>query len=223
MNGTGESRALVVGRSIFGLGSMSPAGNALAVRLWSEDPDGRARWRRSVEIPMAALEPDSGSVDGPVAGRAIVAFDGAFDAYRFGLHDYDPWESLSSSLDRAAAGGAPLSLALWAAMEADLFHFAFDRGFTDALDGRRGSADWTRFARLNDLYRAFVRAIAPFGVVPPSWNSWLRDGGNKGPAVGGFLAGALTRRVESLARTLRRRAAEGQRTLDVPGLKLAPP
>ncbi len=219
MNGTGVSRALLVGPAFFGLGSPLAGGGALAVRFWSEGPDGRTRGQPAVEISMAGIGPDSG----PAGGQAIAAFDAAFDAYRFGLHDYDPFESLSSSLDRAATDGAPLSLALWAAMEADLFSFAFDRGFTDALDSQRGSADWLRFARLNDLYRACIRAIAPIGIVPSGWSSWLRDDKRAGYPRGGFIEKALTRRVESLATTLRRRAAAGPGTVAaVPGLKVPP-
>ena len=220
MNGTGVSRALVVGPAFFGLGSRDPGKCALAVRFWSEGPDGQPRGQPAVALSMAGI----GSDDKPEEGQAIVAFDAAFDAYRFGLHDYDPFESLSSSLDRAVADGASLPLALWAAMEADLFHFAFDRGFTDALDSQSGSADWLRFARLNDLYRASIRAIAPFGIVPPGWSSWLRDDERTGSPRGGFIEKLLTRRVESLAGTLRHRAAAGLgKVAAIPGLKVPPP
>jgi len=106
-------------------------------------------------------------------------------------------------------------------MEADLFRFAYDRGFTDALDSQHGSADWLRFARLNDLYRDCIRTIAPLGIVPPGWTSWLRDGGYSVSLRGGFLERVLTRSVVSLVTTIRHRAAEGLGELAVvPGLKV---
>lgn len=220
MYGTGIGRALVVGPTYIGLGSRVPGGDALALRLWAENPDGQACGLPPLEMPLAA----AGLAEGPAGGQAIVAFDPALDPYRFDLHGYDPFESLSSSLDRAVADGAGLSLALWAAMEADLFRFAYDSGFTDALDSQSGSAQWLRFALLNDLYRACIRAIAPFGIVPPAWSSWLRHDVPAKSPHGGFMEKALTRRVESLARTLRVRAAAGRGTVAaVPGLKVPPP
>jgi hypothetical protein len=98
-------------------------------------------------------------------------------------------------------------------MESDLFRFAFDGEFTAALGEYRDSDEWRRFASLNDLYRASIRAIAPFGAVPPEWNAWLREDDVErarpsGRATGRFtvslLARLLTRPVVDIAPALRR-------------------
>ena len=102
---------------------------------------------------------------------------------------YDPFRSIASSLDRALIRPAGLSLALWAAIEGDLFRFAYDSGFTAALETERGAGEWARFAALNDLYRDLARAVLPFGVAPPGWRAWLTGDGRNGAAARGPVAG----------------------------------
>jgi hypothetical protein len=188
---TPSSLALAaIGSGTLDGGASATASGTLQVLSWTEAPDGRTLPRNTETIAGAAL-----------AG-CDPALSAALSPYSFGLQSYDPFLSLAASLDRAAEQGASLSLAVWAAMEADLFRFAFDRGFTVALDEAGGTDDWLRFARLNDLYRACVKAIAPLGIVPPAWNSWLRDDGRsrfppRGP--GRILERVLTRGVGSIA------------------------
>ncbi|OHD21564.1 MAG: hypothetical protein A2Y38_02390 [Spirochaetes bacterium GWB1_59_5] len=188
MNSCGD-RAVLVGTAYLGLGTLDPGAGAMRVLAWSEAPDGRTLTCHVETIPAEN-----------------VAFNAALSPYRFGLHAYDPFQSLANSLDRAAEQGASLSLAVWAAMEANLFRFAFDIDFTKALDEARGTEEWLRFARLNALYRACVMALAPLGIVPPSWNAWLRgDSPSRFPAqgFGKALERFLTRPVYRLAETVR--------------------
>lgn len=170
----------------------APADDSGTVQLltWSEAPDGRALPRCTETISRKAI------------AERNPAFNEALSPYRFGLQQYDPFQSLAVSLDRAAEQGAGLSLALWAALEADLFRFAFDQSFTAALDEARGTDEWLRFARLNGLYRACIMALAPLGIVPPAWNAWLRDDGKaRFPPRGmsNVLERALTRRIGTIS------------------------
>ena len=176
-------------------GTGTSAAGLLRVLTWSEAPDGRANPCRTETVSAEVF-----------AGRDA-AFKEALSPYRFGLQDYDPFQSLAASLDRAAEQGAGLSLAVWAALEADLFRFAFDHGFTAALDEARGTDDWLRFARLNALYRACVMAIAPLGIVPPAWNAWLRGDGKVRFPLRGLskaLERTLTRKTGSIATVVHR-------------------
>lgn len=131
-----------------------------------------------VTMPLGTLAPYAApaqaGIDRP-ADAALAVFDESLSSYAFGLQRYDPFESLGASLDRAVLASLPLVMAVWAAMESDLFRFAYDGGFTADLELIRGSADWRRFARLNDLYRSIIKAIVPFGIVPRAWGAWLRD------------------------------------------------
>ena len=112
------------------------------------------------------------------------------DTYRFGDIEYDPLDSIGLGLSRMAAsvrsGAAPgdahedaglssrrAAMALRAVLETDLNRFAADRGFTAALDADRGSPGWTRFARLNGLYRGILRFLLPRGIAPRRWDAWL--------------------------------------------------
>lgn len=167
----------------------------LQVLSWSQAPDGRTLTRQTETISAEAFAERNPS------------FNEALSPYQFGLQHYDPFESLAASLDRAAEQGAGLSLAVWAALETDLFRFAFDHSFTAALDEARGTDDWLRFARLNGLYRSCVMAIAPLGIVPPAWNAWLRDDGTSCFPLQGIvrvLERSLTRQIGSIAAVVHR-------------------
>lgn len=67
-------------------------------------------------------------------------------------------------------------MALWAAMETDLYRFAKDPGPTAAVDGaaREQPGEYRRFARLNELYRDLVKMLLPYGLAPRRWTAWLR-------------------------------------------------
>ncbi len=200
-------RALLVTPSSLALATLAPGNSdasaaergtsSMQVLSWSQAPDGRTLPRQTETIPTPAT----------TDGSRPIAFNPALSPYQFGLQRYDPFQSLAASLDRAAEQGASLSLAVWSAMEADLFRFAFDQGFTAALDEARGTDDWLRFARLNQLYRACIMAIAPPGIVPPAWNAWLRDDGTaRFPlrGAGKVLERTLTRRIGSIAGAISR-------------------
>lgn len=196
MDRLGQSRALITGTAYLGLGTLDRDSGSIRVVSWSDTLDGKVSARRDETIPAG----DPGDL---VAG---IAFDAALSPFIFGLHAYDPFESLAASLDRAVAQGARLSTAVWAVMESDLFRFAFDHSFTAALDDAQGTTEWRRFARLNDLYRSCIKAIAPFGIVPPSWNAWLRNEGETGIAPkrsGAGLERLLTRPVGALSAPVR--------------------
>jgi len=166
-------------------------------------------------VPLVNLAPDATSgragIDRP-ADTALAVFDEAFNPYAFGLQRYDPFASLGDSLDRAVSTSLPLAMAVWAAMESDLFRFAYDGGFTSDLELIRQSDDWRRFARLNDLYRAVIKAIVPFGIVPRSWSAWLRDPDVSAPRTGrsadlGMYV--LTRGIEAIGRVMHGYARPG--------------
>lgn len=179
-NEPARRRAIVAGEGFLGLVE-------LELTAWRAAPDGRAR-----AVATRALEPGElvplGDV--PLGDAPVAAFIPALGPFSFAGVDYDPFRSIASSLDRALIRPASLPLALWAALEGDLFRFAFDQGLTAAFETQRGSAEWARFAALNDLYRDLVRAILPFGAAPPGWRAWLTGDGRTGAAARGQVAGA---------------------------------
>jgi hypothetical protein len=67
-------------------------------------------------------------------------------------------------------------MALWAALESDLYRFAKDRSFITALDAAETEqpGEYRRFALLNNLYRDMVKLLVPYGQAPRRWTAWLR-------------------------------------------------
>jgi len=187
----------------------------LCIVEYSGPSSGGPTGRVTASIPLADLAPDgmSGHARLDLSGdTALAVFDETLKPYAFGHQRYDPFESLGDSLDRATSTGSSLVTALWAAMESDLFRFAYDGGFTSDLELVRGGPEWYRFARLNDLYRAIIKAIVPFGIVPPSWSSWLRD--PSGPAlrhnrIAALGTRILTRDIGAIHRVVLARAEPG--------------
>lgn len=174
------SRALILRPGRLSLGTVEPPTDRPVLRVveYVDSSPFFTGGRAIFLLPLADLAAETASgqaVPDRPANAGLAVFDEALRPYAFGNQRYDPFESLEASLDQATRSGSPLVMALWAAMESDLFRFAYDGGFTSDLELVRDGAEWRRFARLNDLYRAIIRAIVPFGLVPPSWNSWLRD------------------------------------------------
>jgi hypothetical protein len=158
----------------------------------------------------------------PGAG-ALAIVGGPWSAFTFGSHNYDPFGSLGESLARAA-GPAPaedddggrwkpcIAAALWAAMEGDLYRFAFDMPFIRELEAHRESAEWKRFAGLNDLYRACIRAMVPSGIAPADWSSWLRGSEEAAGTRTGLhrtLERLLTRPVDAITRAVAAHTTSG--------------
>jgi hypothetical protein len=109
--------------------------------------------------------------------------------FEFSGLGYDPLGSMAASLARLAnpANGTGESdawsgrsndglMALWAALEADLYRFAKDPCFTSVLDvaKKEQPGEYRRFARLNDLYRDILKLLVPYGFAPRRWTAWLR-------------------------------------------------
>ena len=204
-------RALFIGKGFLGLGTARLVAPELAysIEAFQDDPvRGVVRFFPD-PVPVSSLEPWR-IADGRAGALAFV--DGPWSAFSFGTHGYDPFGSIGESLARAADtatdgddGGrwkAGLATALWAAMEGDLYRFAFDMTFIHELETQRDSGEWKRFARLNDLYRACIRAIVPYGIAPSAWSDWLRGsvqaaGSQTGPRRA--LERALTRPVDAIA------------------------
>ncbi len=192
------------------LATVDSAAAGLVLRMieYADRSPGIAGGRAIATVPLGTLTPypapSRAGIDRP-ADAALVVFDESLGPYAFGLQRYDPFESLGVSLDRAALASLPLAMAVWAAMESDLFRFAYDGGFTADLELVRESADWRRFARLNDLYRSIIKAIVPFGIVPRSWGAWLRDPDGAVPPRGRTAdlgMRLLTRDISALRRGL---------------------
>ncbi len=187
-----------------------------------DDPSRGAVSFLPMTVPFSDLVPGTGGYD---AGTGLfVAIDPVWSPYRIGGQAYDPFESMETSLDRAGAaegyevrgeGGRwtpGLAAALWAAMEGDLYRFAFDMSFIRDLEAQRDSGEWKRFARLNDMYRACIRAMVPYGTAPAFWTDWLRGAernAGKGISFCGTLERVLTRPVDSLVRAIARHAPTG--------------
>jgi hypothetical protein len=131
---------------------------------------------------------------GAAGGRLRVFCLDVLAPYDFGGLVYDPLGSMASSLARLAAetpgrlvAGLPVHdpirdrmanglMALWAAIETDLYRFAKDPGFTAAVDAVAVTqpGEYRRFARLNELYRDLVKLLLPYGLVPGYWTAWLQ-------------------------------------------------
>jgi predicted Abi (CAAX) family protease len=154
---------------------------------------------------------------------------------------YDPLGSLADSVARLAAGGTGSAdatpgrpdgfpagasgrssrpddalMALWAAVEADLYRFAKDPGFTAAVDAaaREQPEEYRRFARLNELYRDLVKLLIPYGLAPRRWNAWLRGQEYRSILPGSlalyledFLCGCTSRPLAALSGILVRHGA----------------
>lgn len=207
----------------LGLGTVESTDSGPLLRVVAYDAGSAGA--TAVGVPLTGVAPDDGPAqrwaDRP-AVATLAVFDASLEPYAFGLQHYDPFESLGSSLDRlgrgveAEPGARPsesaIVMAVWAAMEGDLFRFAFDGGFTADLELVRGGAEWYRFARLNDMYRATIKAIAPFGITPRSWTAWLRDQAAPVPRPRGLAASlerVLCRGIDAMHGAILCRAEPG--------------
>ena len=133
-------------------------------------------------------------------GEWFVMTGSVFLPFRFGTFGYDPWISIGTSLERAIGDGVPVMTGLWAALESDLFRFAWDAALTTELDRASGTAEYRRFATLNDLYRTMVGSILRFGAAPAPWLGWLRGASWKQPAR--LVSRMLTRSASQTASRL---------------------
>jgi hypothetical protein len=208
-------RALFIGKGLLGLGiaqtdTLPPT---YSLEAFHDDPVRGVVRFLPAPIPLAGLSPLRISEQRPGAGTLAIV-DGIWTAFTFGTCCYDPFGSLGESLSRAAdtapaptgdeGGGwkASLATALWAAMEGDLYRFAFDLPFIRELEAQKDSDEWRRFARLNDLYRACIRAIVPFGIAPAAWNDWISASGQTTGKQSGYrraLERVLARPVDAIA------------------------
>lgn len=203
MKATNLDRAILIADGYLGMGQCMGEEGVLRVRGYAEDEEGRLYGCK--ETSIALLEPGSNTVTLKTDSVVRVYLDATLSSYDFGLHSYEPFESIVASCDKASRRHASLALALWAALESDLFRFAYDTSFTASLEGIKGSDEWLRFAGLNRRYRAIVRALVPYGVVPPSWNAWLRETGPEAAPTGRatrMLERMLTRPIASIEDTL---------------------
>ena len=174
----------------------------LTLAVGSGQTPSHAILEESQAQPAAALVRPSASV--------VRAFNlDVFKPYNFGGISYDPLGSIAESLARLPAGGpedcdagstgsdcGPDGLmAFWTAMEADLYRFAKDPGFTAALDRAETEepVEYRRFARLNNLYRDLVKLLLPYGIAPRRWSAWLR-----GQEYRPILPVGLAARLETL-------------------------
>lgn len=193
-------RALIIAEGYLGLGVFCRAEGVMRVTGYAEDEAGNLSRQPEMLVPLEDPGLQAATL---VSGLAVRVFpDTVLSSYNFGLQAYDPFESITASLTKASSCPASLALALWAALEADLFRFAFDQGFTASLAKMQDTDEWIRFARLNNKYRAIVRSIAPLGLVPPAWNAWLRDDVPLKASQGhlaGILERMLTRPIVSVA------------------------
>ncbi len=196
-------RALLIGEGYLGMGVLCRDEGLIRVRGYAQDEAGMLYERPEMLVPLTEPPPLATTLEPGLAVRFLA--DATLSSYTFGSQTYDPFESISASMDKASRCPAGLALALWAALEADLFRFAFDQGFTAALATMQGSDEWRRFAGLNDRFRAAVRVIAPLGLVPPAWNAWLRSDVPVKASQGRLariLERMLTRPIVSVARAL---------------------
>jgi hypothetical protein len=157
-----------------------------------------------------SMQPSTGQ---PSKDQTILQLD-LFAGFDFGTVQYIPLDSLKQTLSatrlllgspmqyQAAFGHFPASAGdafctayiLWAWAEADLNRFARDPHFIMALEAsrQRDVTCYLRFARLNDLYRALVAGILPWGIAPSAWSGWLQ-----GRQYRPVLPGRLRRNIDS--------------------------
>jgi hypothetical protein len=209
---------LLAGEGFLGLGVLERGleGNALQVETYNDDPS-RGGVVASTAIVAEADLAACPSHSAFQPDTTLILFDAAWLPFAFGLQAYDPFVSIKASLSKAQkqepqagtsnvqAGTsnvqADIALAFWSAMEGDLFRFAFDDGFIAGLEKARGTSEWRRFARLNDLYRAFIKAIVPSGISPAKWTTWLRNNGESikpSTRLDELQARLLTRHIDSI-------------------------
>lgn len=129
----------------------------------------------------------------------VAAFTPVLAPFEFGSFAYDPASELEAALALACERARGPGYAAWALAEPALFRFAFDPLITGELEEAKGSPEWRRFAGLNELYRALVKAVLPFGVAPPGWASGLRECRPAG-TTDGATAGSERARVGSIER-----------------------
>jgi hypothetical protein len=133
-------------------------------------------------------------------GEQLLAFSlDLLAPFEFSGLAYDPLGSIAASVARLAAEDPGQSndclMALWAALESDLYRFAKDSGFTAAVDvaARDQPVEYRRFAQLNNLYRDLVELLVPYGQAPRRWTAWLR-----GQEYHPVLPASLALRMERL-------------------------
>lgn len=93
--------------------------------------------------------------------------------------EYEPVNDFYDRLLKAAKTPAnkPLSapaFALWAACETALQRFSSDPQLLETLKQSRNDPEYLRFAMLNELYRAMLKKLLPFGIAAPGWSARLR-------------------------------------------------
>ena len=164
----------------IGFATLPPASQASIQPRVEADP--------VLELPV--LFPQTGetgtykvSLPGGTAAERLRAFSlDVLAPYDFGGFVYDPLGSIANSLSRLPGQQAGCSqpndglMALWAAIEADLYRFAKDPGLTAAVDmaATEQAGEYHRFAQLNELYRDMVKLLVPYGLAPRRWTAWLR-------------------------------------------------
>jgi len=204
---------LLAGKGFLGLGVLEQGlvGSTLHIETYHDDPSrGAVVFSTALIAATDLVMYTADSVHQP--DKTLVFFDAAWLPYAFGLQTYDPFESIKASLYKAhehesgtATMQTGLALALWSAMEGDLFRFAYDAGFTAELEKDKGTQEWRRFARLNDLYRSIIKAIVPSGINPANWTAWLRNSGQsiQPPSrLAGLQVRLLTRHIDSIVPAL---------------------
>ena len=213
---------MLAGNGYLGLGTLEekPGGPVLQVDAFQDDPSRGVVALSRIEHTMSDLV-DFLATERNKTNSTLVFFDRIWLPFTFGHQTYDPFESIGPVLHRAASCGSPedgsrwmpsLATALWASLESDLFRFAFDDGFIDGLRMIKDSPDWRRFARLNDIHRAFIRALVPSGIIPGNWNAWIRSTGETFRAPSPFRTlteRLLSRGIGSIAKVMVKLAPPG--------------
>lgn len=219
MNTDQGSLALVTGNGTLGLARIAPpdaeapAGEGFAaeprlsvtlLRPAGLGPGGALIER--LRLPLASLAPPA-ALPGSASEELVAAFTPVLAPFDFGTFAYDPASELEAALGLAQERAGGPAYAAWSLAEPALFRFAFDPSIAEALDEAKGSPEWYRFAGLNELYRALLKAVLPFGLVPPGWAACLRESRPNGATDEATAAPELAggRPVaEAIARTMAR-------------------
>lgn len=105
-------------------------------------------------------------------------FSSLFLPYKFLDWEYNPQHDFLGSLRMTAKRPlsntlSSLSYALWSVCESSLQRFSSDPVLIEALKQSVSSKEYTRFAMLNELYRAIIIKTLAFRLAAPGWTNLL--------------------------------------------------
>ncbi|GAB1431532.1 hypothetical protein MASR2M29_01570 [Spirochaetota bacterium] len=189
MNNISGLYALVAGRNNFGLAKES--NGHVDVLLLEQAEQGFVLSTYSAQTEKLFFKNRPGHGISEFGREACVSlfFSSLFFKHSIKTWEYEPVNDFYDRLLKAAKNPTnqpltDLAFALWAVCETALQRFSSDPQLLEALKQSRDDPEYLRFAKLNELYRAMLKKLLPFGLAAPAWPARLRAKINKNEKIG---------------------------------------